>query len=172
MRRLGDRYLVGGVSAEVAREAARWVDVISINEFPLQPSLIDLFRPTLESSGQFIPTDDFSDLDALADSAGTAVLVSSFSYRAVGPRTPNSRPPFVTLPDQAARAQAYERTMRAWLARPYVVGAHWFQYTDQPAIGRAQDGEDNNFGLVDIDDQPYRELLDAMARVAATIYQR
>jgi agarase len=169
---LGDRYLVGGVPPDVVQEAARWVDVVSINRFVLQPSLIELFRASLEMSGQLLPADDFSDLDALAESAGKPVLVSSFSFRAEGERTPNSWPPFVTLPDQAARAAAYETAMGAWLERPYIVGAHWFQYMDQPAIGRAGDGEDNNFGLVDIDDRPYHELLDAMARVAAQIYHR
>jgi hypothetical protein len=33
---------------------------------------------------------------------------------------------------------------------PYVVGADWFQYYDEPTHGRA-DGENYNFGLVDKD---------------------
>jgi len=40
---------------------------------------------------------------------------------------------------------------------PYVVGADWFQYYDEPTHGRF-DGEDYNFGLVDIHDQPYKPL--------------
>jgi hypothetical protein len=40
---------------------------------------------------------------------------------------------------------------------PYIVGADWFQYFDEPSYGRG-DGENYNFGLVDIHDQPYKPL--------------
>jgi hypothetical protein len=40
-----------------------------------------------------------------------------------------------------------------------VVGAHWFQYYDEPKNGRG-DGENYNFGLVDTSNRPYTELLD------------
>jgi hypothetical protein len=41
---------------------------------------------------------------------------------------------------------------------------HWFQYYDHPRGGR-DDGEDYNFGLVDIDDRPYERLVEAFSRV-------
>jgi hypothetical protein len=40
---------------------------------------------------------------------------------------------------------------------PYVIGADWFQYSDEPTHGR-HDGENFNFGLVDIHDRPYAAL--------------
>src|SRR5208337_4627595 len=40
---------------------------------------------------------------------------------------------------------------------PNVVGAHWFQYCDEPFGGR-EDGEDYNMGLVDISNRPYHAL--------------
>ena len=45
---------------------------------------------------------------------------------------------------------------------PYVLGADWFQYFDEPTHGRG-DGENFNFGLVDIHDQPYEELTSTAA---------
>ena len=42
-----------------------------------------------------------------------------------------------------------------------MIGVHWFQYADEPTGGRA-DGEDYNFGLVDIDDRPYYKLIRAL----------
>jgi hypothetical protein len=48
------------------------------------------------------------------------------------------------------------------------VGIHWFQFYDYPRGGRA-DGEDYNFGLVDIDDRPYEELVEAHSRVNPTL---
>ena len=47
---------------------------------------------------------------------------------------------------------------------PYIVGAHWFRYADEPTHGRSSDGEDFNFGMVDIHNQPYVKLVDAMQR--------
>jgi hypothetical protein len=38
-----------------------------------------------------------------------------------------------------------------------VVGAHWFQYCDEPFGGR-EDGEDYNMGLIDNMNRPYEEL--------------
>jgi hypothetical protein len=45
---------------------------------------------------------------------------------------------------------------------PYVIGADWFQWMDEPPSGRRSDGEDVNFGVVDIDDHPYTPLADAI----------
>ena len=42
-----------------------------------------------------------------------------------------------------------------------MIGVHWFQYADEPTGGRA-DGEDYNFGLVDIDDRPHGKLIRAL----------
>src|SRR5882672_1735406 len=54
------------------------------------------------------------------------------------------------------------------LARsPFVVGADWFQYFDHPRHGR-EDGENYNFGLVDISDRPYEEVTAAFAGAKLT----
>jgi hypothetical protein len=50
---------------------------------------------------------------------------------------------------------------------PYVVGADWFQYYDEPTHGR-EDGENYNFGLVDIHNQPYAALVLAAATLDCT----
>ena len=43
------------------------------------------------------------------------------------------------------------------LARvPWIVGADWFQWSDEPPSGRSADGEDVNFGVVDVDDRSIR----------------
>jgi hypothetical protein len=43
-----------------------------------------------------------------------------------------------------------------------VVAADWFQYFDEPRHGRG-DGENFNFGLVDIADHPYAEIIEVFA---------
>jgi agarase len=43
----------------------------------------------------------------------------------------------------------------SWLPKPWFVGVHWFEHADQPKEGRAGDGENSVFGLVNIKDEPY-----------------
>ena len=64
----------------------------------------------------------------------------------------------MTVATQAERAAGAAAAARRMAAEPNVVGLHWFQYSDEPRGGR-YDGEDYNFGLVDIDDRPYEALI-------------
>ncbi|MBR5759004.1 MAG: beta-agarase, partial [Thermoguttaceae bacterium] len=72
--------------------------------------------------------------------------------------------------DQNARAEAYEAYVRSALENPWIVGAHWFQYGDQPTTGRF-DGENYQIGLLDVCDRPYSETIDAVRRVGYNMYQ-
>lgn len=72
--------------------------------------------------------------------------------------------------NQAERAKAYEAYVRSALGNPWIVGAHWFQYGDQPTTGRF-DGENYQIGLVDVCDRPYQETVDAMRNVGYNLYQ-
>ena len=53
------------------------------------------------------------------------------------------------------------RSAQLLAAAPNVIGVHWFQYADEPTGGRG-DGEDYDFGLVDINDRPYGNLILAL----------
>lgn len=62
--------------------------------------------------------------------------------------------------NQEERGVAYRYYVENAFAHPSLIGTHWFQWWDQPSTGR-NDGENYNIGLVDVTDQPYRELVDA-----------
>lgn len=55
---------------------------------------------------------------------------------------------------QIERKRYFEMAINIWRANPLIIGADWFQYFDEPPSGR-YDGEDCNYGLVDIFDSPY-----------------
>ena len=69
----------------------------------------------------------------------------------------NASSGFPVLPTQRERARGFSTTLDALMRLPFVVGADWFQYYDEPTHGR-YDGENFNFGLVDIHDRPYEAL--------------
>ncbi len=108
-------------------------------------------------------------------SGGKPVLVSEWFFAARDNRTGNrNNGHLMTVDTQAERAAGAAAATANFAAIPEVVGTHWFQYYDHPKGGRP-DGEDYDFGLVDIDDRPYEQLtaaLGAANRQAPLIHAR
>ncbi len=95
------------------------------------------------------------------------VLVSEFFFAAAengsGNRNETARNVhakpghLMTVHTQAERTWGAGVALLNFARFPNVVGAHWFQYCDEPFGGR-EDGEDYNMGLVDISNRPYHAL--------------
>lgn len=143
---LGCRF--AGYSPEVLAGAARYSDVLSFN----------LYRLTLDAKEM-----------SILDPYDKPVVVGEFHFGA--PDRGVFDTGLVGVADQAARGRAYQAYVRSVLALPKFVGAHWFQYTDQPATGRPMDGENGNVGFVSIADTPHQELIDAAREIHADMYR-
>lgn len=104
--------------------------------------------------------------DALRQlSADKPILISEWFFAAAENRTGNANNGLLmTVRTQRERATGAAAAAQRFAAQPNVVGIHWFQYFDHPRGGRP-DGEDYNFGLVDVDDLPYEQLTAALAPV-------
>lgn len=148
---LGDRYH-GYVPRAVAQAAIPYVDVISTN------------YAADWSDGRM--ADHY--LNALYQVTRKPILITEFYMSATENRSGNrnSSASFPVVATQRERARSFRRNASTLASLPFVVGAHWFQYADEPTKGRA-DGENYNFGLVDINDRPYEELT-AAARTLST----
>jgi hypothetical protein len=70
----------------------------------------------------------------------------------------------VQAKDQAERGLAYRYFLEQAASIPGFVGAYWFEWKDEPVLGR-MDGENYNIGFVDVTDRPYSELVEA-AKIA------
>lgn len=163
---LGSRLLILSTRPEVVAAIAPFVDVLTVNYYEIA-ALILAIAPRYPADYGIPFTRMFDDLDTMYRITGKPILIGEFSYRAADAGLPNTLPPFFpTLATQADRAQAAGTYFRRVLARPYIVGAHWFQYMDQPATGRF-DGENQNFGLVKITDEPWPALTDRLREVLA-----
>jgi hypothetical protein len=145
---LGDRFQ-SFYYPEVPEASRPYVDVVSTN---LNASWND---------GHFIR----SYLDTLHALTDKPIVVSEFYLAAAENRSGNKNEVggFPEVVTQKERAEAMSNTLRGLVRLPYVVGADWFQYYDEPPHGRKLDGEDYNFGLVDIHDEPYAEVVDAFS---------
>ena len=142
---LGCRFAVKPPRA-VVEALAKYTDVVSINMY--------------SKSGE-VDLGYLRDLYALTKKP---VLITEFSWRAMQNRSGdlNTGGADVTVETQAERAAHYRSFVSTVASEPYVVGTHWFQYFDQPPGGRWIDGENSDFGIVDIHDQLYEELVAAM----------
>ena len=136
---LGDRYQ-SFYYPEVARACARYVDAVSSN---LNASWND------GSFARFY-------VDTLHRLTRRPILIGEFYMCARDNRSgnKNSHGSYAVVATQKERAVGFRNTLQGLLKIPYVIGADWFQYYDEPTHGR-YDGEDFNFGLVDIHDRAY-----------------
>lgn len=141
---LGVRF-AGGAYTPVLEACGRHVDVVSINHYDRE-GLFDVAR-----------------MDAIAEAVNKPILLTELSWRATENRSgcPNLQGAPVTVPTQADRAAAARRYLAPALARPYILGYHWFSWADQPPGGRF-DGENSNYGLLDIYNTPYAPLVEAL----------
>lgn len=142
----GDRLPIYYDPAAV-RVEARHVDAIAVNY-------------NVDSPEGWIAPYFFDGLRRL--SHGKPVLISEWFYAARQNRTGNTNNGhLMTVDTQAERAAGAAAAAQRFAAIPEIVGLHWFQYYDYPLGGRA-DGEDYDFGLVDIHNRPYARLVAAL----------
>lgn len=159
---LGARFLSYSTPPQVVQAAAPFVDVMSTNYYELLPDFFAVAQTIAANAGFITAPRMFDDVDTIYALAGKPILISEFGYRSAESDLPNTFPPFYpTTPTQADRADAFARYFRRALQRPWVVGTHWFKHADQPIEGR-NDGEDNNWGIVDLHDDPYVALGERM----------
>ena len=163
---LGNREVSVMTRREVFEAAAAYVDVLSINNYVFIDGVAEA---AMTLSGSMDPADGFAALHALID---LPILITEFGFRADDSGLPNSWPPiYPSYPTQQERTEAFTDYARRHQAVPWIVGYHWFEWVDQPQGGRF-DGENNNWGLVNEQDQPYQMLTQAMAQVNAEIWGR
>lgn len=134
---LGAKF--AGLPPDPVLVASRGTDVISVDIYNFDP------RPAVRH------------IYALAH---RPVLVAEFAFRAENSGLPNTKGAGPKVPDQLARARAYQQYV-TWLeSLPEAVGYHWFEWCDEPRQGRF-DGENSNYGLVNIEDKPYTQFVAA-----------
>ncbi len=144
---LGARF-AGKVPDAVIR-AARASDVVSVNIYSFDPQ--SLVQHVFEITGK-------------------PVLITEFAFRADDAGLPNTRGAGPRVPSQAVRAKAFADYVTRLESRPEAIGYHWFQWSDEPKEGRF-DGENSNYGLVDIADKPYTEFVDAVAVANKAVFE-
>ena len=70
----------------------------------------------------------------------------------------------------ANQAYLYQAYVGEAIRHPNIVGAHWFQWSDQPVTGRF-DGENFGVGLVSLGDRPHTDLIETIREQSTRLYE-
>jgi len=131
---LGIRF-GGSVSDEVLR-TGRIFDVCSINVYEYEPMW---------------------QIDKTTRYTGRPVLIGEFH---IGVPANGLGAGLVQAKDQKERGIAYRYYVEQAASTSGFVGAYWFTWRDEPVLGRG-DGENYNIGFIDVNNRPYKELVEA-----------
>ncbi len=147
---MGARMANWGMPDEIIKASLKYSDVLSFNIY--EEGVQDHAWDFLEEVDLPVVIGEFH--------IGTATDSGMFN------------PGIVHAANQQDRARMYKAYMDSVLSKNYMVGAHWFQYIDEPLTGRAFDGENANIGFVTTTDIPYPELIEAVKEVTGGMYQK
>ncbi len=176
VRMYDTNHLILGVKAEgqeiqpqVIESAVPYVNVFSVEDYTLPPGIaqaVDKVWP------YYLPVEP--NLANMASYFNGPMMIGEYAFIAPGPQDPNTDPGiYYVSANQQARATDYANFLAPlYEDAPWLVGDEWFQYTDQPANGRVPNGENNDFGLVNIDDQPYPEVTTAASLMHSILPDR
>ncbi|HZJ79052.1 MAG TPA: beta-galactosidase [Dysgonamonadaceae bacterium] len=141
---LGMRY--AWLSSELLYMAGERFDVFSINGYGMNPP----------------------ETEEITRRSGKPVLIGEFHHGAIDRALPATG--ITGVMTQQDRADAYRNYVEQGLARPELIGMHYFQWIDHPFTGRF-DGENYNIGVVSLTNIPYPELSEAMTLTNERIYK-
>ena len=133
-------------ASDIIMASKNYFDVFSINHY-----------------GYEAPLDEIQEIYS---QTGLPVIIGEFHFGVPGR---GLAPGLAQTKNMEERAVAYRYYVENAASHPALIGAHWFQWIDQPSTGRF-DGENYNIGLVDVTDQPYPEMTGATSETFKRLY--
>jgi hypothetical protein len=152
---LGPRLHGGALKhAGILRAAGRHLDAVAMNVYNRwtpEPELFDAWRTYLKKP----------------------VIVTEFYAKGADSGFANTTGAGWLVPTQRDRALFYQNFLLAMLESKLCVGWDWFKYMDNDPNDTTTDpsNRDSNKGIVKVDYEPYRELLEGMRELNGRVYQ-
>ncbi len=142
---MGIRY--GGSPSEDVIKMARVFDVYSFNTYKY------------EISSEY--------LDNINSLTGLPILIGEFHFGTPGR---GLAPGLSQVSDLHERGVAYSYYVESAFVHAALIGTYWFIWRDQPNSGR-NDGENYNIGIVDVTDQPYPDMVNALKTTHKRLFE-
>lgn len=155
---LGCRFIGLDAHERIWRAAGKYCDVVSFNIYPY----VDFTQEKLfTANGELV-----SLMNRVQEWTGRPMLVTEWAFLGLDSGMPCLFGGGHRLATQTERSRAAELFVRTLATRPYMVGHNWYRYCDDPKLGvRKNFPETGNYGLVNEQDEPYRELTETFRRI-------
>jgi hypothetical protein len=175
VRMYDPNHLILGVKAEgqeiepnLVKAAAPYVDVFSIEDYALGPGDDQAVSNTWPA--YLSVEENLANIEAVAN---VPLMIGEYSFSSTvnTSNDPDTYPPiYVTASSQQQRANQFENFIAPlYEDTPALVGDDWFQYVDEPPGGRTGDGENSDFGMIDVNGNPYPTMVGAMQLMHNTV---
>ena len=145
---LGCRFTRRLKPDHILATAGRYCDVITVNVYSLVPERDQMTQWHLKT--------------------GRPLLIGEHHLPL---RSERQLPPRYRAFTQEERHKYYVKYVKTFAEMPFSLGCHWYQFNDQHLTGRLSNGENQVIGLVDITDQPHKELTEAIGICSKKIYE-
>ena len=166
---LGCRFAGFRSTPDIAwEEGGKWNDAMSVNSYP--PA--DLTNQVVLAGFTGDKRPIAAKLREVYRMAKKPLIVTEWAYPARDTECPCKKGAGQRVPTQKERAAASALFAKTMLSEPEVIGYIHFRWVDQPPLGRWKKtgGEDCNYGLVNLRDEPYERLTSAFKEVQGNLY--
>jgi hypothetical protein len=166
---LGCRFAGFRSTPDIAwEEGGKWNDAMSVNSYP--PA--NLTNQVILAGFRGDTRPIFAKLRDVYRMAKKPLIVTEWAYPALDTECPCKKGAGQRVPTQKERAAASALFVKTMLSAPEVVGYIHFRWVDQPPLGRwkMKGGEDCNYGLVNLRDEPYGLLTGTFKEVQGKLY--
>lgn len=150
---IGCRF-AGQTPAAVLDAAARHLDVFTINTYPRVDMDADL---VIETPAMLL---------SLYERMNLPMIITEWSFPALDSGLPCKYGAGMRVDTQEQKAECYRIFAETIASMPFMVGYNYFMWVDEPELGISSTfPEDSNYGLVDVNDEPYTVLTDVATAV-------
>jgi len=155
---LGCRF--AGSAPDVWDIAGRYCDIVSVNCY----RTVDLEKGILADGFE-------KDLASWYGSAKRPMMITEWSFPALDAGLPCKGGAGQRVPIQKDKAFAFTVFQKLLFATPFLVGSDYFMWADEPELGISKTfPEDSNYGLVNVNDEPYTLLTRAATDLHQYVY--
>jgi hypothetical protein len=156
----GCRFAGQGPEEAVAI-CGKYTDVFTINTYPM----VDMAAGVVQDTPAL--------LARYYELAHKPMVITEWSFPALDAGLPCTSGAGMRVDTQAQKARCYQIFADMIADQPFMVGYHYFMYLDEPKEGIATTfPEDSNYGLINLQDEPYPELTAMATKVNAAVAGR
>ena len=149
---LGCRF--AGWSPGIWDICGKYCDVVSFNDYPR----LDVNRG--------VPADIVEEYREIHRKTDSPLWITEWSFPALDSGLPCKHGAGMRVATQEQKARCYRFFQSTVFSLPFMVGSDYFMYVDEPELGISDSfPEDSNYGLVNVEDEPYETLVETATEV-------